>query len=74
LSARVWVRLWQVLVMEGAGSFCCNRDRCRLFNLVLASLDNMSTLTFSDLGCVVCGLVRRWTGRLSGLDGSIVRV
>jgi len=39
-----------VVFMEGADSVCCKSDRWRLFNLVLASLDNMSTLTFSDLG------------------------
>ena len=49
MSAWCWVRLWQVLVMEGADNVCCNRDRWRLFNLVLASLDNMSALMFSDL-------------------------
>ena len=39
-----------MVFMEGADSVCCKSDRWRLFNLVLASLDNMSTLTFSDLG------------------------
>jgi len=59
--------------MEGAGSVCCNRDPYRLFKLVLASLDNISALTFSDLWMCCIGLVRRQTRRLSGLDGSIVR-
>jgi len=27
LSAGVWVRLWQVFVMEGVDSVCYNRDR-----------------------------------------------
>jgi len=36
--------------MEGADNVYCNSDRWRLFNLVLASLDNMSTLTFLNLG------------------------
>jgi len=39
-----------VFVVEGANSVCCKSDQCRLFSLVLASLDNMSALTFSDLG------------------------
>ena len=51
------VRVSQVFVIEGADSVCYNSDRWRLFNLVLASLDNMSALTFSDLGCVGCELV-----------------
>jgi len=63
LSAWSWVRLWQVLVMEGAGSVCCNRDRCRLFNLEQTSLDNMSALTFSDLGmcCMQTCSKANWT-------------
>jgi len=36
--------------MERASSVCYNRDRCWIFNLVLISLDNMSALTFSNLG------------------------
>jgi len=36
--------------VERADSVCCKRDQCRLFSLVLASLDNMSALTFSDRG------------------------
>jgi len=39
-----------VFVMEGVDSVCCKSDRCWLFSLVLASLDNMSAPTFSDLG------------------------
>jgi len=39
-----------VFVVEGADSVCCNSDRCRPFSLVLASLDNMSALKFSNLG------------------------
>jgi len=49
-SAWCWVRLWQVFVMEGADNVCCNSDRWRLFNLVQASLDDISALMFSDLG------------------------
>jgi len=41
-----------VFVMEGTDSVCCKSDRCRLFSLVLANLDNMSALTFSYL--VMC--------------------
>jgi len=36
--------------MEGADNVCCNSDRWRLFNLVQASLDDISALMFSDLG------------------------
>jgi len=50
LSAWCWVRVWQVFVMEGVDSVCCNSDRWRCFNLVLASFDNMSALMFLDLG------------------------
>ena len=39
-----------MFVVEGADSVCCNSDRCRPFSLVLASLDNMSALKFSNLG------------------------
>ena len=41
-----------MFVMDGANNVCCKRDMCQLFSLVLASLDNMSALTFSLLGCV----------------------
>ena len=27
LSAREWVRFWQVFVMESVDNVCCNRDR-----------------------------------------------
>ena len=47
LSAEVWIRLWQVFVMEGVDSVCCNRDRWRLFNLVQTNLDRMSALMLS---------------------------
>jgi len=50
LSAWFWVRLRQVFVVDGADNVSCKRDLCRLFSLVLASLDNKSTLTFSVLG------------------------
>jgi len=39
-----------VFVVDGADNVSCKRDLCRLFSLVLASLDNKSTLTFSVLG------------------------
>jgi len=39
-----------VFVVEGADSVCCKSDQCRFFSLVLASLDNMLALTFSDMG------------------------
>jgi len=48
-----------VFVVDDADSVCCKRDLCQLFSLVLASLDNMSALTFSVLGCVGCILVRK---------------
>ena len=58
LSVGAWVRLWQVFVMEGVDSVCCNRDRWRLFNLVLANLDRMSS---TRLGlCSSCLLLGLW--------------
>jgi len=57
LSAGVWVRLWQVFMMEGVDSVCCNRDQWRLFNLVLANLDRMSALMLSVLG--MCSMQTR---------------
>ena len=39
-----------MFVMEGADNVCCKSDQWRLFSLVLTSLDNMSTLTFADMG------------------------
>jgi len=36
--------------MEGVDNVCCNRDRWRLFNLVLANLERLSTLMLSVLG------------------------
>ena len=56
LSAGVWVRLWQVFVMEGVDNVYCNRDRWWLFNLVLANLERMSALMLSVLG--MCSM---WT-------------
>jgi len=50
LNIRVWVRLWQVFVIEGVDRVCCNMDRWRPFNLVLANLDRMSALMLSILG------------------------
>jgi len=50
LSAWEWARFWQVFVMEGVDNVCCNRDRWRLFNLVLANLERMSALMFLILG------------------------
>jgi len=56
-----------VCVMEGADSVYCNNDRWRLFSLVLASLENMSALTFSDLRmcwmrtCSKAGWTTFWT-------------
>ena len=50
MLAWFWARSRQVFVVDGADSVCCKMDLCRLFNLVLASLDNMSALTFSVLG------------------------
>ena len=49
LSAWLWVRLRQVFVVEGVDSVCVRSDRCQLFSLELAILDNMSALTFSYL-------------------------
>jgi len=39
-----------MFVVDGADNFCCKRDLCWLFSLVVASLDSMSALTFSLLG------------------------
>jgi len=50
LSVGEWVRFWQVFVMEGVDNVYCNRDRWRLFNLVLANLERMSALMLSVLG------------------------
>jgi len=50
LSAREWVRFWQVFVMKGVDNVSCNRDRWRFFNLVLANLERMSALMLSVLG------------------------
>jgi len=36
--------------MEGVDNVCYNRDRWRLFNLVLANLERMSALMLSVLG------------------------
>jgi len=38
-----------VFVMEGVDSVCCKGDQWWLFSSMLASLDNISALTFSDL-------------------------
>jgi len=65
LSAGLWVRLWQVFVMEGVDSVCCNRDRWRLFNLVLANLNRMLTLMLSVLGMCLM--------RTCSKDGNIVK-
>jgi len=46
----VWVKFWQVCVMEGVDSVCCSRDRLRFLSLVLANLERMSALTLSVLG------------------------
>jgi len=46
----VWSRLRQMFVIDGADNVYCRRDLCRLFNLVLSSLDRISALTFSLLG------------------------
>jgi len=43
-------RLRQMFVIHGPDKVCCRRDLCLLFNLVLSSLDRISTLTFSLLG------------------------
>jgi len=40
--------------MEGVNNVCCSRDRWRLFNLVLANLERMSTLMLSVLG--ICSM------------------
>jgi len=50
LLAEVWVKFWQVCVMEGVDSVCCSKDRWWLLNLVLANLERMSALTLSVLG------------------------
>ena len=55
-----WVRLWQVFVMEGVDNVCCNRDRWRLFNLVLANLERMSALMLLVLG--MCSMRTRSKG------------
>ena len=39
-----------MFVVEGMDNVCYKRDWCQLFSLVLASLDNMSVLTFSGQG------------------------
>jgi len=39
-----------MFVVDGVDNVYCERDLCRLFSLVLASLDSMLTLTFSLLG------------------------
>ena len=58
LLVGVWVRLWQVFVMEGVDSVCCKKDRWWLFNLVLANLDGMSALMLLVLG--ICSM-RTWS-------------
>jgi len=50
LFAGVWVKFWQVCVMEGVDSVFCSKDRWRLLSLVLANLESMSALTLSVLG------------------------
>jgi len=62
----VWSRLRQMFVIDGANNVCCRRDLCLLFILVLASLDRMSTLTFSLLG--MC-----WTHTRSKADWMTLR-
>ena len=37
-------------MVEGVDNVCCNRDRWRLFNFVLANLDRMLALMLSVLG------------------------
>jgi len=37
-------------VIEGVDNVCCNRDRLRLFNLVLANLERTSALMLLVLG------------------------
>jgi len=49
LSVGEWVRFWQVFVMDGVDNVWYNRDRWRLFNLVLANLERMSALMLSIL-------------------------
>jgi len=46
----VWSRLRQMFIIDGTDNVRCRRDLCLLFNLVLASLDRISALTFSLLG------------------------
>jgi len=46
----MWSKLRQMFVIDGADNVCCRRDLCLLFNLVLASFDKISALTFSLLG------------------------
>jgi len=50
LLVGVWVKFWQVCVMEGVDSVCCSKDRLRFLSLVLANLERMSALTLSVLG------------------------
>ena len=50
LLAGVWVKFWQVCVMEGVDSVYCSRDRLRFLSLVLANFERMSALTLSVLG------------------------
>jgi len=57
LSVEAWVRFWQVCVMEGVDNVCCNRNRWRLFNLVLANLERISALMLSVLG--MCSMQTR---------------
>jgi len=49
LLAGVWVKFWQVCVMEGVDSVCCSRDQLRFLSLVLANLERMLALTLSIL-------------------------
>jgi len=50
LLVGVWVKFWQVCVMEGVDSVCCSRDQLQFLSLVLANLERMSALTLSVLG------------------------
>jgi len=50
LLAGVWVKFWQVCVMEGVDSVCCSKDQLRFLSLVLANLERMLALTLSVLG------------------------
>jgi len=50
LLAGVWVKFWQVCVMEGVDSVCCSKDQWRFLSLVLANLERMSALTLSVHG------------------------